>query len=184
MRPNPEPPPAEDEVAAGPPGDPDEVARIVCLRMLDRRAYTRAELSGALAKRGVPEDAAGRVLDRFTDLGLIDDAALADGFARAQHHERGLAGRAVAQKLRRRGIDDATVQSALDQIDRGSEAATARALVERRARATGGLDPVVRARRLVGMLARKGYSPGLAHEVVRDVLRESDLPGGPASDYA
>lgn len=184
MRPNPEPPPAEDEVAAGPPGDPDEVARIVCLRMLDRRAYTRAELFGALAKRGVPSDAANRVLDRFTDLGLINDAALADGYALAQHRERGLAGRAVAQKLRRRGVDDATVQGALDQIDRSSEAATARALVERRARATVGLDPAVRARRLVGMLARKGYSPGLAHEVVRAVLRESDLPDDPTADYA
>jgi regulatory protein len=177
----------EDSGSLGPPGDPDEVARIICLRLLDRRAYTRAELVAALRKRGVPDDAAGRVLDRLAELRLIDDAALADGFAQAQHRERGLAGRAVATKLRQRGVADDAVRSAVAQIDRDSEAATARRLVERRQRSLTGLDPAVQARRLVGLLARKGYSPGLAHEVVRSVLaRSADsdeaewlTPGGP-----
>jgi regulatory protein len=162
-------PDAEDDE----PGDPEEVARIVCLRMLDRRAYTRSELGRALSKRGVPDDAAGRVLDRFTELGLIDDAALADGYALAQHHERGLAGRAVALKLRRRGVPDDAVRAAVEQIDRTSEREAAEALVNRRLRSLSGVDPAVQARRLVGLLARKGYSPGLAHEVVRAVLRDN-----------
>jgi regulatory protein len=163
--------PAQDPDEAGPPGDPEQVARIVCLRLLDRRAYSRAELCTALRKRGVPDDAADRVLDRFTEIGLIDDAALADGYALAQHRERGLAGRAVALKLRRRGIPDDTVQAAVSQIDGASEQAAAAALVTRKLRSMSGLDPAVQARRLVGLLARKGYSSGLAHAVVRDVLR-------------
>src|SRR6478752_9913903 len=146
----------DDVEAAGPPGDPDEVARIVCLRMLDRRAYTRAELANALRKRGVPADSADRVLDRFAELKLIDDAALADGYARAQHRERGLAGRAVAMKLRQRGVDDEIVRTAVDRIDRDSELAAAQALVERRLRSLTGLDEAVQARRLVALLARKG----------------------------
>jgi regulatory protein len=174
--------PDEDVEALGPPGDPDEVARIVCLRMLDRRAYTRSELGAALAKRGVPGDAADRVLDRFTDLGLIDDAALADGYALAQHRERGLAGQAVALKLRRRGVPNDTVLAAVAQIDRSSERAAARALVERRLRSLSGLEPVVQARRLVGLLARKGYAPGLAHEVVREALRADLAADLPADD--
>src|SRR6185312_16656768 len=124
----------DDVEAAGPPGDPDEVARIVCLRMLDRRAYTRAELAAALRKRGVPDESAQRVLDRFAQLRLVDDAALADGYALAQHLERGLAGRAVALKLRQRGVDEQAVRSAVEQIDRDSELAAATALVERRLR--------------------------------------------------
>jgi regulatory protein len=161
----------EDDQSLGPPGDPEEVARIVCLRMLDRRAYSRAELGTALRKRGVPDEAADRVLDRFTEIGLIDDAALADGYARAQHQERGLAGRAVALKLRRRGIDDDSIRDAVEQIDRDSELDIARTLVERKLRSLGGLDPAVQVRRLVGLLARKGYSPGLAHDVVRQAVR-------------
>lgn len=180
-----EPAPPEDVEAAGPPGDPDEVARILCLRMLDRRAYSRAELAAALHRRGVPDDAADRVLDRFTELRLVDDAALADGLAVAAHRERGLAGRAVAHKLRSRGIPDDTVRAAVDRIDRDSERATAQRLVERRLRSLSGFDPVVQARRLVGLLARKGYPPALAHEVVRAALRDAaELAGGHESDEA
>jgi regulatory protein len=142
--------------------------------MLDRRACTRAELAKALRKRGVPGESAERVLDRFAELELIDDAALADGYALAQHRERGLAGRAVAMKLRQRGVDDDAVRAAVGQIDRESEVAAATALVERRLRSLRRLPEPVQARRLVGLLARKGYAPGLAHTVVREALRCAD----------
>lgn len=168
----------DDDESLGPPGDPEEVARIVCLRMLDRRAYSRAELSAALRRKGVPGEAAERVLDRFAELRLVDDGALADGYALAQHRERGLARRAVAVKLRQRGIQDETVSPAVEQIDPASEAAAARQLVERRRRSLAGLDPGVQARRLVGLLARKGYSSELAYRVVREAMR--DRPDDPA----
>lgn len=167
----------EDVESLGPAGDPEEIARIVCLQLLNRRAYSRAELATALRKRGVPVEAANRVLDRFTELRLVDDVALADGYALAQHRERGLAGRAVAAKLRRRGIGDETVQAAVGQIDRESETVAARALVERRLRSLSGLDPSAQARRLVGLLARKGYSPGLAHDIVRTAIRAAATDG-------
>jgi regulatory protein len=163
--------PRADTEIDGPPGDPEEVARIVILRLLDRRAYTRSELEAALRKRGVPAEAGARVLDRFTELRLIDDQALAAGYALAAHRERGLAGRAVALKLRQRGVDQADVDAAVEQIGRDSEWATAHTLVERRLRSLGGLEPQVQARRLVGLLGRKGYSPSLAYDVVRSVLR-------------
>ena len=70
-------PPAEE---LDPPGDPESVARTICLRLLERQARTRAELEAALRKKGVPDDAGQRVLDRFTEVGLINDSALADGF--------------------------------------------------------------------------------------------------------
>ncbi|MEO8889125.1 MAG: regulatory protein RecX [Jatrophihabitantaceae bacterium] len=165
--------PPDDEVTLGPPGDPESVARTICLRLLDRRARTRAELADELRRKGVPDGAAGLVLDRFTDVGLIDDDALAASYALAQHRERGLAGRAVAAKLRRRGVDEQTVASALEPIDRGSEYAAAEALVRNKLRSLGGLDSLVQARRLTGLLGRRGYSPGLAHELVRAVLAET-----------
>lgn len=163
-------PPPEDVEVHGPPGDPESAARAICLRQLDRRARTRAELATALIRRGIPVEVAGRVLDRFTEVGLVDDAALADGYALAQHRERGLAGRAVATKLRQRGVAEEAVQEALAGIDADSERATAQRLVERKLRAMAGVEPAAAARRLVGMLARKGYPPGVAHDVVRAAL--------------
>ncbi|HEY8828115.1 MAG TPA: regulatory protein RecX [Jatrophihabitantaceae bacterium] len=153
-----------------PPGDPESVARVICLRQLAQRARTRAELAAVLQRRGVPDDAARSVLDRFTDIGLIDDGALAASFAMAVHRERGLAGRAVAMKLRRRGIDEATLQAAVGQIDAESEADAARLLVARRRKSLQGLEPQAQARRLVGLLARRGYPPGLAYQIVRESL--------------
>jgi regulatory protein len=155
------------------PGDPEAVARAICLRLLTQRARSRAELADALARRGVPPDSASAVLDRFTEVGLIDDAALAQSLAGAQHRERGLARRAVAVKLRQRGLEDDIVGAALGQIDSDSERKRAEQLVARRRQALAGLPPEVQARRLVGLLARKGYSAGLAHDVVRAELAAS-----------
>ena len=164
-------PPVEDE-AQGQAGDPEQVARLICLRMLDQRARSRSELATALRKRGVPDDVACGVLDRFAEVGLVDDTALANTMALAQHRERGLAGRAVAVKLRRRGLDDAVVATAVSQIGRDSEYRAAQALVTKKVRSLGGLDPAAQARRLVAMLARRGYPPGLAVEVVRSTLAD------------
>jgi regulatory protein len=158
-----------------PPGDPEAVARIICLRLLDQRARSRAELATALRRKGVPAQAAGAVLDRFTEVGLINDADLANGYALTQHEQRGLAGRAVALRLRRRGLDEAVVRAAVDQIDPDSERATAQRLVARKLATLGGLEPQVRARRLVSLLARRGYPAGLAHEVVRAALADAEL---------
>ncbi len=160
----------EDGAVLGPAGDPDTVARSICLRQLERRARTRAELAKLLRTRGVPDDAAARVLNRFAEVGLIDDAALAEGYARAQHRERGLAGRAVALKLRQRGIAEDTVAAAVCQIDPASELERARVLVQRRLPALRGLEVSVQFRRLIGLLARKGYPPGTAQQVVRESL--------------
>ncbi len=168
------PVPPEDEL--DPPGDPESVARAICLRALTQSARSRAELSALLRRKGVPDSAAAAVLDRLGAVGLIDDEALANTFAAAAHQERGLSRRAVAVKLRQRGIDEPVVQSALAQIDGDSELAAAHALAARKLRSLAGLEPGVQARRLVGLLARRGYSPGLALRVVKDVITEADLP--------
>jgi regulatory protein len=153
----------EDEL-----GDPESVARTLCLRQLDARARTRAELARYLARKGIPPEPAGKVLDRFVAVGLIDDQALAESYVSTGYEAQGLARRALAQKLRQRGVDDAVVAVAVDQIDQADELAAARRLVARRLRSMSGLDETVQARRLIGLLARKGYPSGLAYQVVRE----------------
>ena len=152
------------------PGDPETVARIICLRLLGQRACTRAELATALAKRGVPDEDACTVLDRFSAVGLIDDAAFATTFATARHASGGLGRRAIWAQLHRRGVDEVTIERALSGIDADSELETARALVETRLPRMAGLEPMVAARRLTAMLARKGYSAEIAANAVRQAL--------------
>lgn len=154
--------------------DPEGVARTILLDALTGQARTRRELADKLAKREVPDAVAADLLDRFTDVGLIDDAAFASAWVESRHRSRGLAPRALAQELRRKGVDDEEAKAALEQIDEDDQRLAARALVDRKMRSVRGLDPQVATRRLAGMLARKGYGAGLAFSVVREALAEDD----------
>ncbi|MEN0127851.1 MAG: regulatory protein RecX [Brevundimonas sp.] len=150
--------------------DAEEAGRAILLRQLAAAPRSRGQLEAALAKRLVPEHVAGRLLDRFTEVGLIDDEEYAAILVRTRHGERGLARRAIAMELRRKGIDDETAATALAQVDSDDEEAAARALVRRKLRTSGSLDPEVARRRIYGALGRKGYSPGLVAKVLRDEL--------------
>ncbi len=163
------------EVPAGVDADHEKVARSVALRLLTSAPRSRAQLAQAMAKKEVPVDVAERVLDRFTDVGLVDDAEYAAILVRTRHGERGQARRAIAQELTRKGIDAATAEEALSVIDRDDEDAAALDLVRRRAGASRGLPRDKRERRLVAMLARKGHHPGSAFRIVRAVLDEEGV---------
>ncbi|MFF5110750.1 recombination regulator RecX [Streptosporangium sp. NPDC000509] len=152
--------------------DPQAVARGICLRLLTMAPRTRAQLAEALRKREVPQEAADAVLDRFSEVGLIDDEAFAAAWVSSRHAGRGLARKALASELRHRGVEEETVKEAVDQLDPEEEAETARRLVRRKLSSTRSLEPAVRTRRLAGMLARKGYGPGLAFRVIREVLED------------
>ncbi|KIF67546.1 recombinase RecX [Streptomyces sp. AcH 505] len=155
-----------------PPQDPAERARAICLRLLTGMPRTRKQLAEALAKRDVPEDVAEEVLSRFVDVGLIDDAAFAGAWVESRHHGRGLARRALARELRTKGVDSTLVDEAVGRLDPEQEETTARDLVARKLRTTRGMERDKRLRRLVGMLARKGYSQGMALRVVKQALEE------------
>ena len=113
---------------------------------------------------------AGQLLDRFEEVGLVDDEAFARSWVDSRQRTRGLARRALAQELRRKGIADETAREVLAEVDPADEEQAARQLVRKKLRGLRGVDDTAAARRLAGMLARKGYSAGLAFAVVKDEL--------------
>jgi regulatory protein len=174
--------PEEHDRDLGQPADPESVARTILLSKLTASAKSRRELADALAAKDVPDEVATRVLDRFEQVGLVDDAAFADTWVRSRQAGRGLSRRALSHELRRRGVSDDVIAESLEQVDAETEREAAAALVARKLPSTRGLDPARRTRRLVGMLARKGYGPGLAAGVVREALAQEDMSGIPADD--
>ncbi|MBV1848544.1 regulatory protein RecX [Catellatospora tritici] len=151
------------------PRDPYELAREICLRQLAVRPRTRSELATALRNRGVEDEVAAAVLDRYDEVGMIDDAAFARAWVSSRHHGRGLAARALGQELRRRGVDQETVTEALSELDDETQERTAYELAERKLRTVRG-EPDAVFRRVVGMLARKGYPGGVAVRAVKEAL--------------
>ena len=150
--------------------DPETVAKNLCLRALTGAPKTRQQLADLLADRDVPDDAAEIVLDRLSEVGLIDDEAFAQAWVTSRQAGRGLARRALKAELRAKGVDDDVAATAVEAVDDDDERETARRLVDRKLPGMRRLDRATATRRLMGMLARKGYSGGLAAGVVREAL--------------
>lgn len=172
----PTPPPHDaesDPRTRGREPDPIDWARQIVLRALTAAPRSRTQLEDLLRRKDCPDPVAAAVLDRLTEVGLVDDAAYAAMLVRSRQAGRGLARRALAQELRRKGIDDDTARAALDEVDPVGEEERARELAAKKLRTMAGLDPGVQTRRLAGMLARKGYSADVTMRVVRDAVREA-----------
>ncbi len=142
--------------------------------MLATAPKTRAQLAAALRRRGVPDETAEAVLGRFADVKLIDDAMFASAWVESRHYSRGLAGRALAAELRQRGVPADDIRAAVDGLDPEQEVATARNLVARRVEAIRGQPTPADVRRLIGLLARKGYPQALAFRLTREALEQRE----------
>lgn len=168
----------DEAIGVGPHMEPDpySVAREIALKALDRRAYGRTELGDYLRRRGVSdEEVVERVLDRFTDVGLLDDKALASQWVDSRHRSRKLPRRALAVELRKKGIDDDVIAEALVSIDSDAEARAAMELAFVKVRALTGQPYDVAIRRLVGVLGRRGFGAELAWSAAKWALRQAGL---------
>jgi regulatory protein len=152
--------------------DPEARARQICLRELAAAPRTKAQLGHAMRRGGVPAEAAEAVLVRFTEVGLIDDAAFARAWVESRHHSRGLSRRSLSAELRRQGLASEEIREAVDTLDPDQEVATARRLVEQKLASTRGRPPEARARQAAGLLARKGYPPGLVFRLVKEAMQQ------------
>jgi regulatory protein len=120
-----------------------------------------------LAKRGYPDEVSDRVLGRLATAGLIDDADFAEQWVRSRREHAGKGRKALAAELRTKGVDEDVIAGALEGIDADAERDRAEQLVQAKLRReTLGDDDVKITRRLVAMLARRGYSPSMSYEVV------------------
>lgn len=162
-------------------GSAYEEARAVVLRKLTGSAKSRHQLAEALRAKDVEESVIGHVLDRMTEVGLIDDAAFARTWVATRHEFKGLGRTALRHELLDRGVSEPDIEQALEQIDPEDEDAAARELVEKKLRGVvvpAGNGPEERRerekhmRRLVAMLGRRGHAPSTAFRTVQDVLEE------------
>ncbi|MFP5313985.1 MAG: regulatory protein RecX [Actinomycetes bacterium] len=158
--------------------DPHEAARSIVLRQLSMAPRSRHQLLTKLRERGISDQVAEEILDRYEEVQLIDDAEFARMWVRSRVATRSLARSAIKRELADKGITGELAEDALAQRTDEDEHSAAVDLVRRKLRPLA--DPADRAarekqtRRLVAMLARKGYSPSLAFSIVREELDGSE----------
>lgn len=158
-----------------------KAARLAAGDLLSRRAWTMAELTRRLVRRGAPPEVAAAVVDDLAGRGYIDDAAYARHFVETRS-ARGYGAARLAVELRARGVASALITAALAALDTAGQLERARALARRRLgaltaraprRSAGGADRL--AGRLRDYLLRRGFAGSVALRVVREVTgRSSD----------
>jgi regulatory protein len=158
--------------APEPDADPEEVARGIVLNKLAVQARTRVELERALQGRDVPEEAAAAVLDRLTEVGLVDDVTFAHDWVASRQQRRHLSRTALRRELQTKGVDRDVIDEALADVEGADEHRAALDLASRRASTMGGLSREVAYRRLGGALARRGFSASITAQVLNEVLGE------------
>jgi regulatory protein len=151
-----------------PEADPEQVARTIVLRRLALAPRTRSDLAKDLAKRGIPDDVIGPVLDRFEELGYIDDEAYAHMWVESRRRNKALARSVLKRELTDHGIDRELVDAAIAQIDDDAEWQRAREFALSKFRVRQGEEPHKAIQRLASQLGRKGYPAYMCFAVARE----------------
>ena len=153
-----------------------DAAKQVLLRRLSHAPRTRKELAKDLKDKDISDEVANVALDRFEEVGLINDQALASNYVSSQHQRKGLGKNALRQQLRAKGVSDEVALEAISQISDDQEFQAAFALACKKIRSLQRDDANTQLRKIVSVLARKGYSSNLAFRVAKEVI--TDLPDG------
>ena len=154
--------------------DLEQDARNIVLRKLNYAPRTRSELATDLVAGGIPESIREQVLDRYVEVGLIDDAALAELWVTSRQRTKGSTRSVLKHELRQKGVSDEDAEAALALITEADEYERARSLIATKIRATERLAPKARTRRLMGLLMRRGYSSNLAQIVVQEAIADCE----------
>jgi regulatory protein len=154
--------------------DPYSIANTIALNALVARAKSKGELLAHLKKRGVEDDVAQATIFRLQENGLINDEEFAKAWTQSRHTSKKLSKRIIAGELRTRGVDQSSIDQALDEIDDESEYRTAFSLGMKKYNTMSRLEPEVQIRRIQSLLQRKGFSFPTISRVIRELNVQSD----------
>ena len=154
--------------------DPYTRAKTIVYNQLAYSAKTRGQLRKKLQAEGFEAELIEPLLDKFEAAKLIDDAEYAQTFVAQKSRTKKLSRAALRRELAERGVHGEEAENALAQRTDEQEREDAAELVRKKLRP--GMDLSDRAekdrvtRRLLGMLARRGYSSSVSMSVIREEL--------------
>jgi regulatory protein len=152
----------------------EQRARNVLLYQLARGAKSAHTLRQILEKREIDREIAESVIERFIEVGLIDDVSYAETVVNSRQKFKGLAKSAIKRELSQKGVEAAIVEQVTDSITVEDEFAMALELANKRIVRMANLEYSVRQRRLNSYLARKGYSSSIVIAAVKQAEQGLD----------
>ena len=157
-----------DEVVS----DPREVGRIIALRLLEAKPRTCGEIGDRLRERGIPADIADEIVDRYVEVGLLDDATFARLWVESRMRTRGLGKTALRQELFRRKVPGDVIDEVLAGID--AEDSLEAAVQQVRGRVARCELPLSARdqQRLLAFLMRRGHGMDCAQQAIATAVDE------------
>lgn len=151
----------------------DDIAREAAARLLAARERSKGELFLRLTRRGVKSDKAEALISDLARGGAVDDKRFAGLVARSIVRDKPAGARLIRAKLREKRVDRETASAAAAEALAGRDPVSdALALARTRLKTLGsGLDHRTKARRLLGLLARRGFDSETAMSAVRSLIR-------------
>jgi regulatory protein len=145
----------------------EQRSRNVLLYQLARGAKSAHTLRQILEKREIDPEIAETVIQRFIEVGLIDDVAYAETVVNSRQKFKGLAKSAIKRELSQKGVEVTIVEQVTSDITAEDELAMAIELANKRIGRMANLELAVRQRRLHSYLARKGYASSVVSAAVK-----------------
>lgn len=160
-----------------PNSEPVRTASEDAVRLLARRARSSGELRRELASLGHDANEVEEVLLECESSLYLDDLGLARVLTESLRARKRASRAQIRVKLRERLLPDGVIEEALGELDDDEENELLRQAAADRARKMTGLDRQTAERRLLGFLARRGWSGERAVRVAREALDSTAARG-------
>lgn len=145
------------------------VIQAKAMSILGRRALSRAVLRDRLLGDAADAETVDTVLDDLADAGWLDDATLADAVVHDLTQSKPAGERLVRERLASRGVDAATIDRAVKELNAAQNPADAALEFARtQQKKLARTDSRTAARRLAGQLHRRGFD----EETIEHVLEQ------------
>jgi len=144
--------------------------RQASINALARKGMSSAEMSDLLEAREVDPDEVVLEVQRLEAAGLLDDRVLAEHLVRTLQERKGLGRSAINAELRRRKVDQAAIDEALDTVDVDDELERCLEVAVKRASQLRSYDRATAERRLSAFLMRRGYAGSVISAAVAQAL--------------
>lgn len=159
---------------------PEELAKIIpkglnyCYWSLGQSPKTQFQLEEKLRAKGHPDESIASIMSSLKEDGYINDLDFAQRYFQSRQNQEGRGTTSIRFELIRKGISSDIIEQVLaSEEDSEVQEQTAIDLAKRRVRSMQDVDRYKQMNRLVGFLARRGYSSSVAFSAARQAVDEA-----------
>lgn len=144
------------------------------LQFLSYRMRSKKEIYDYLREQDVPEQDALEMIDRLTDLHLINDLQFAEAFVRTKKNTQKKGSKLIEQELYEKGISQELIEKAMFEYPVEEQLDNAISVCEKKKKKYSTEAQRNRKQKLFQFLLQRGFTQSIANEAIAHVEQEFD----------